>query len=112
MWHLLQCDLDGKLRRRGRIVIATELLKRARTKRPNGEETVNAINPHLLKLGELLAQFIVLGLQGVLVRGGALLRFLLLGVGMILLSLLRLLLFLLVGAAVTVLEKIERKGKR
>ena len=37
---------------------------------------------------------------------------LLLGVGMILLSLLRLLLFLLVGAAVTVLEKIERKGKR
>ena len=37
---------------------------------------------------------------------------LLLGVGMTLLSLLRLLLFLLVGAAVTVLEKIERKGKR
>ena len=37
---------------------------------------------------------------------------LLLGVRMILLSFLRLLLFLLVGAAVTVLEKIERKGKR
>ena len=36
---------------------------------------------------------------------------LLLGVGMILLSLLRLLLFLLVGAAVTLLEKVERKGK-
>ena len=37
---------------------------------------------------------------------------LLLGVRMILLSFLRLLLFLLVGAAVTVLEKIERTGKR